>query len=108
MQIKKLLRVQPLHSFLIGLYFISFIFIRNMDQLTVSMTYRSIFFNFIVTGILFGLSYLFFKSGRKAGIFCTLLLVGLFIYGFIYNHVEAFYFKGYWPFSHIHRFLLVA
>lgn len=107
-QIKKFIREKPFHSFLIGLYIISFIFIRNLNQVTLSMTYRSVLINFIVTGIVFGISYLLLRSARKAGIFSTILLIGFFTYGFLYDQLEALFYKGSWPFSHIHRFLLIS
>lgn len=107
-QVKKILRTKPLHTFLIGLYFIAFIFVRNMNKLTVSMTFRSILINLIFSGILFGISFLFLRSGRKAGIFSTFFLIGFFTYGIIYNQLEQLFYKGWWPFSHIHRFLLLT
>jgi hypothetical protein len=61
----------------------------------------------IVTAILFTIAYFVFRSSRKAGIFLTFLLVGFFTYGIVYNYLEALYFKGNWPFSHIHRFLIL-
>ena len=105
---KKNLRTIPFHSFFIGLYIILFIFIRNMSEVLFSSTYRSILIEFIVSLVLFGISYLIFRSARKAGIFLTFLLVGFFIYGILYNYTEALYYKGYWPFSHVHRFLVLV
>ena len=105
---KRILKHLPIHSFLIGLYVIIFIFAHNMDKTTFSSTYRSMGIELVVSIILFGISYLIFRSGRKAGIFSTLVLVGFFTYGISYNYLEALYYKGYWPFSHIHRFLIVV
>lgn len=106
--IKERLRNHPFHTFLIGLYFIIFIFLRNINELNFPMTFRSILVNFILTGIFFGCSYLFFKSTRKAGIFSTLLLLGFFTYGVLYNQLEQMFYKGSWPLSHIHRYLLIT
>ncbi|MBO9681978.1 MAG: hypothetical protein J7502_04815, partial [Flavisolibacter sp.] len=104
---KKFLRTIPIHSFLIGLYVILFIYIRNTNKTSFSSVYRSILVELAVTVLVFAISYLLLRSARKAGIFSTLLLVGLFIYGILYNKLEALYYNGYWPFSHIHRFLLI-
>lgn len=79
-----------------------------MQQVAISMAYRSLIASLLLSGLIFGISYLFYKSSRKAGIFTTLLIVGFFIYGFIYNQLEILFYKGYWPFSHIHRFLILA
>jgi len=72
------------------------------------MTYRSILVNFILTAIFFFCSYLLFRSSRKAGIFTTLLLLGFFTYGVLYNQIELLFYKGSWPLSHIHRYLLIT
>jgi hypothetical protein len=103
---KKFLHEQPLHSFFIGLYFISFVFVRNLAVVELSMVWRSVFFDIILSVIIFGLMYLVFRSSRKAGIYTTLLLLGFFTYGALYNVIEKLYYQGHWPFSHIHRFLL--
>ena len=79
-----------------------------MNELNFSMTFRSILVNFILTGIFFGCSYLFFRSERKAGIFTTLILLGFFTYGVLYNQLEQLFYKGAWPLSHIHRYLLIT
>ena len=105
---KKILKEQPLHSFLIGLYFILFLFVRNMSQIPFSATYRSIAIELALTSVLFVVSYLLLRSVRKAGIFSTFVLLGFLTYGILYNYLEAIYYKGYWPFSHIHRFLIIA
>jgi len=105
---KKILKEIPVHSFLIGLYIIMFIFIRNMNEIRFSSTYRSMLIEFTVSGVLLAISYLIFRSVRKAGIFSTLVLVGFFIYGILYNYLELLYYKGHWPFSHIHRFLIAV
>lgn len=104
---KEKLRAIPFHSFLIGLYIILFVFIRNMDEASFASTYRSIVIELVVSMVLFGMSFLIFRSARKAGIFTTLLLVGFFVYGIIYSDLENIYYGGHWPFSHIHRFLIV-
>ncbi|HWJ25716.1 MAG TPA: hypothetical protein VNS32_04185, partial [Flavisolibacter sp.] len=89
---KRIFKELPIHSFLIGLYVIMFIFAHNMNKTTFSSTYRSIGIEFIVSVILFGISYLILRSGRKAGIFSTLVLVGFFTYGIFYNYLEDLYY----------------
>jgi len=108
LQIKEHLRNHPFHTFLIGLYFIIFIFLRNINELSFPMTFRSILVNFILTALFFGCSYFLFRSSRKAGIFTTLLLLGFFTYGVLYNQLEQMFYKGSWPLSHIHRYLLIT
>jgi hypothetical protein len=97
-----------LHTFLVGLYIILFVYFRNIAEVTLSMTYRSIFICLVVSIILFGLGYFFFRSKRKAGIFSTLILISFFTYGFVYNQLEVIFYKGLWPFAHIHRFLVLV
>jgi hypothetical protein len=72
------------------------------------MVYRSLGFSLLLSGLIFGISYAFYRSSRKAGIFTTLFIVGFFIYGFIYNQLETLFYKDMWPFAHIHRFLVVT
>ena len=103
---KEFLHKWPLHTFLIGLYFIFFIYVRNLSSVTFDMTIRSICVTVVLSLLLFGITYLFFRSRRKAGIFTTFLLLGFFTYGAIYNAMEHLYFTGYWPFLHIHRVLI--
>jgi hypothetical protein len=105
---KNSLKHLPVHSFVVGLYIIVFIFTRNMGEVAFSDTYRSIGIELVISCVLFGLSYLIFRSGRKAGVFTTFALVGLFTYGIIYGFLEKLFYSGHWPFSHIHRFLIAA
>ncbi|MDB5195975.1 MAG: NADH-ubiquinone oxidoreductase chain 6 [Flaviaesturariibacter sp.] len=108
MQKLSLLRRIPLHSFLIGLYIISFIYVRNISQVSPVMVYRSALISLFISGILFGFSYLFYRSSRKAGILTTLFVIGFFIYGAIYEYLDGLFYKGYWPFEHIHRILIAV
>jgi hypothetical protein len=105
---KKYLERIPFHAFLVGLYIIFFIFVRNLREVTLAMTYRSVAISLLVSGLLFAIAYFFFRSSRKAGIYTTLLIIGFFVYGFIYSQLESLFYKGLWPFSHIHRFLIIA
>lgn len=105
---KRFLQQKPVHSFLIGLYIIFFIFVQNLEQVTLQMTYRSIGITLVLTALIFFFSWFVLKSYRKAGVFTTLLIIGFFIYGAIYNGLEAIFYKGLWPFQHIHRFLVIA
>jgi hypothetical protein len=102
------LRTKPIHSFLVGIYIISFIFFRNLEKVSFDMTVRSIVITLLVSVFVFASSYFIYRSNRKAGILTTLLVIGFFVYGFIYDVLERMFYKGYWPLSHIHRFLILA
>ncbi|MDB5251275.1 MAG: putative Sulfatase [Flaviaesturariibacter sp.] len=108
MQKLSFLRRAPLHCFLIGLYIISFIYVRNMTQLGPMMVFRSALVSLLVSCLLFGGSYLVYRSSRKASIFTTIVIIGFFVYGSIYQYFDSLFYKGYWPFAHIHRFLILA
>lgn len=103
-----LLKRYPFHSFLIGIYIISFIYVRNFTQLSVWMGMRSVVVSLLIAGFIFSVSYLLFRSSRKAGIFTTIFIAGFFTYGVVYEKLEELYFKGYWPLAHIHRFVILA
>jgi hypothetical protein len=105
---KNFLRSSPLHTFLIGIYVISFVYVRNIDKVFFPSVIRSLVIAIVLSVILFGIVYLFYRSVRKAGVFTTLLLAGLFLYGVFYDQLELLFYKGLWPFEHIHRFLIAS
>lgn len=97
----------PLHPFLFCLYVVLFIYAQNISQVRLSMTGRTLMLSLLFTAVIYALAYLSFKDRKKTGVLCTLLLVGLFSYGGIYNKVEHLYYLGKFPFSNIHRYFLL-
>ena len=59
---KKLLKNIPLHSFLVAPYIISFVWNRNMHEVSFSMVWRSLLFSLLISLLLFGISFLFLRS----------------------------------------------
>jgi hypothetical protein len=49
---------------------------------------------------------LFLKNNTKTGVFITLVLLGFFNYGVVYEWMENSYYAGSWPFHNIHRYLI--
>ena len=97
----------PFHSFLFNIYVVLFVYARNISKLSFNTTYRTLIISSLITLLLYGISILTFRSKFKAGLFCTLLLVGLFSYGFTYNTFEHQFYAGKWPFSNIHRYMIL-
>lgn len=105
---KKFIRTFPLHAFLIGPAIIFFLFAHNYREVPAGSVLRS----FLVTGsialLLLGLSYLLFKKNKiRAAIFTTIIICLFFSYGLIYDLLEGVYYKGLWPFSNVHRYLII-
>jgi hypothetical protein len=96
----------PLHTFLV-IYFVSFfLYAQNFELVDVSMMKRTLFYGTILSLLLFSISYLFHRNAIKSGITSTLILLLIFNYGVTYDGIEYFYYRGKWPFSNIHRYLL--
>lgn len=105
---KKGLKLYSYHTFLVVPFIVLFLYSHNYGQAQPYMTYRTLWIGFILTSVLFGLSYLIFKNRLKTGVFVTFLLFLLFQYGVIYELFEDMYYAGNWPFKNIHRYLLVT
>ncbi|MCX7862777.1 MAG: hypothetical protein N2449_07255 [Bacteroidales bacterium] len=98
----------PWHSFLILPYLAIFLFAKNAHLLTIDVLIRPLLISFIVSSSgLFVAYYLFQKKIQKAGIWISFVLFLLANYGFIYDFLELAYYKGLWPFSNIHRYLIL-
>ncbi len=105
---KRWLESYPIHTFLILPYLAIFLYTKNAHVLSINMTFRPLLVSLVVSGIIFLISYfLFAKKILKAGIWSSVVLFFLANYGFIYDFLEKFYYAGYWPFSSIHRYLLL-
>ncbi|MCX7954861.1 MAG: hypothetical protein N3A01_06695 [Bacteroidales bacterium] len=105
---KKILTLTPIHSFLILPYLALFLYSQNAHLLTVEMLIRPLVFSVLVSVLAFCISYYVFdKNSLKAGIFVTLFLFLLSFYGFFYDYIEYLYYLNIWPFSNIHRYLII-
>ena len=98
----------PIHTFLVALYFILFVYTSNFNSLEFSSTLRIIIVSLICTAILFFTLKKLFKNAVHAGVFVTFLLFGFFTYGLFYNNLEKLYYAGFWPFKNIHRYEVIG
>jgi hypothetical protein len=103
---KQRLKLYSYHTFLVVPFIVLFLYAHNYGQAQPYMTYRTLWIGFILTSVLFGLSFLIFKNRLKTGVFVTFLLFLLFQYGVVYEFFEDLYYTGNWPFKNIHRYLL--
>lgn len=98
----------PFHSFLIVPALIFYLYVQNYLSATFHSTLRSYGIAFVLSLIIFLISYFAFsKNKHKAAVVTTSLMLFLFFYGFIYQVCERIYYRGWWPFSEIHRYLLI-
>ncbi|MBI4929237.1 MAG: hypothetical protein HY841_00625 [Bacteroidetes bacterium] len=104
---KSIIKNIPSHSFLIVPALIFFLFVHNYPTTSFKSTIRSYEIAFIFSILIFYVSYIFNKQKHKAGVVTTALMLVLFFYGFIYELAEKLYYKGWWPFSEIHRYILI-
>lgn len=102
------LHVRPLHSFLVCLYIIFFTFAHNVNKVNLSMTYRTMVFGLFLSILVFVFSRILIRHPIRAGILSTLFQMAAFSYGILYNFCEDLYYRGYWPFSNIHRYLVLT
>jgi len=104
---KRIIHNTPIHSFLLVPALIFFLFVYNYALTSVHSTLRSYL---VATGIslfIFSCFYFLFKKNKhKAGVVTSSLMLILSFYGFIYETAEKMYYKGWWPFSEIHRYIL--
>lgn len=98
----------PFHTFFIGPTLIFFLFVHNFSIITLESTLRSYFFVFVFSIIVFLLFYFILKKDKhKAGVVSTLIITVFSFYGFVYEICETFFYKGWWPFLEIHRYLVL-
>lgn len=96
----------PIFIFLIFPIFIFHIF--NLNHQVINT--ENILFPLFLSCIFSCFIYLFLRFGLKQikyHFFGLILLICILFYGVQYDLVEYLYYKGYWPFEHIHRNLLV-
>lgn len=98
----------PIHTFLVGLYFILFVYTYNMGTVELDSTFRITAASLLLSASLYFVFYKLLKSKQKAGVYTSLLLFGVFSYGIIYNNLEDLYYAGIWPLHNIHRYLVIS
>ncbi len=105
----RLIKNIPFYAFAIAPVLILFLFIHNYDSASFYSTIRSYIVCFVVSTIIFCISYFLLKKDvHKAGVITGFIMAILFFYGFIYELAQQLYYKGWWPFSEIHRFLILT
>ncbi len=103
------LKKYPIHTLLILPYLAFFLYAKNAHILNIEMIIRPLLFSIFVSLIvLFSAYFLFSKKLLKAGIWSSFVLFLFANYGFIYDYIEQIYYAGYWPFSNIHRYLVLS
>jgi hypothetical protein len=106
--IRRRIKLYSYHTFLVIPFIVLFLYGYNLGETRPAMTYRTLFFGMAASVILFAIFYLLIGSRLKTGVFVTVLLFSLFQYGVLYEFFETLYYKGSWPFSNIHRYLLTV
>lgn len=105
----RLIKNVPFYAFTIAPVLILFLFIHNYDIASFHSTIRSYIVCLIASTIIFSISYFLLKKDiHKAGVITGFTMAILFFYGFIYELAQQLYYKGWWPFSEIHRFLILS
>ncbi|HEY4798423.1 MAG TPA: hypothetical protein VII99_05020, partial [Bacteroidia bacterium] len=105
---KNLVKNIPLHAFLIIPALIFFLFVHNYPITSFRSTWRSYLIAFGMSFIIYGVLYFLLKRKKhKAGVVTTASMLILFFYGFIYDIAERLFYKGWWPFSEIHRYIII-
>src|SRR5690349_2529279 len=104
---KRIIHNTPIHAFLLVPALIFFLFVYNYALNSVHSTLRSYLVATSISLCVFtGFYFLFKKNKHKAGVVTSSLMLILFFYGFIYETAEKLYYKGWWQFSEIHRYIL--
>ncbi|MCE3294339.1 MAG: conserved rane protein of unknown function [Crocinitomicaceae bacterium] len=104
--VKDLLKRLPFHPFLFLPYVIFFTITKNYKDISLYMSVRPLVIGLVCTLILFFLIKLFLKENVKTAIMTSIVLLFFSTYGVRYDMLEDIYYAGYWPFKHIHRFLV--
>lgn len=105
---KGIIKNIPFHAFLLVPALIFFLFAYNYHTTTFKSTIRSYEIAILLSALIFFISYILNKQKHKAGVVTTFFMLILFFYGFIYELAEKLFYKGWWPFSEIHRYILLS
>src|ERR1035437_3414989 len=105
----RLMKKIPFHTFLIAPALIFFLYVHNLNTASFSSTIRSYVFAVSISIFLFIAFYFLLRRNKyKAGVVSTTIILILFFYGFIYELAERLFYKGWWPFNEIHRYLILT
>ncbi|MBI4945004.1 MAG: sulfatase-like hydrolase/transferase [Bacteroidetes bacterium] len=98
----------PAYTFLLCPTLIFFLYVHNYPNIFLENTLRSLLLSTSISFLFFTATYFIFKKNQhKAGFITLLIMVPVFSYGLIYELLESLFYKGLWPFSNIHRYLLL-
>lgn len=100
------LKLYTYHTFLVVPFMVLFLYAHNPGLSKVEMTYRTLLLGSGICLIFYFAAQRLFRNRLKTGVFVTLLLFGMFQYGVLYEILGVLQSKGFWPFDHVHRFLL--
>lgn len=101
------LKLYTYHTFLVVPFVVLFLYAHNLSLSKLEMTYRTLFIGSAICLMFYGITQTILHNRLKTGVYVSLLLFGLFQYGVLYETLGILQNKGYWPFSHVHRFLLI-
>lgn len=79
----------PYHTFLLGLYPVVALLAHNITQIRISDALPSMLIVLLAAALLLALLRLLLKDWQKAGLIASILLAGFFLYGHIYNFLQA-------------------
>jgi hypothetical protein len=96
------------HFILVLPYIIFYTYTKNLEIVNFKMIVNSLFFSLIGSIISFFILKLFFKINAKTALFTTVFFFLLATYGVFYDFIKYLYFNNWWPFEHIHRFLITS
>lgn len=100
------LKLYTYHTFLVVPFMVLFLYAHNPGLSKVEMTYRTLLLGSGICLLCYFMLQRLFRNRLKTGVFVTILLFGMFQYGVLYEILGMLQNKGFWPFEHVHRFLL--
>jgi hypothetical protein len=105
----RLIKALPFYAVLLSPLLVFILHSYNYQHVSFSSTHRSYAVCFALSVIVFFAYYLLLKKNlHPAGTLTAFTMILLFFYGFIYGVLEKLYYKGLWPFSEIHRYLIIV
>lgn len=105
-RIKDFLKKYPFHNYLLLPYVILYMVSKNFQEISMYMITRPMIVAVLFSIAVYLIAWLFFRNRYKASLYSFILLLIFSTYGFRYDLLEFIYYQGYWPFNHIHRFLV--
>lgn len=106
MTLKAIFQKYPLHAILLIPFLSIFLYAHNVEFIAFFMLKRTLLWGTLFSIFLLIFFYFLFKKNIvKSSVFTSILLILFFNYGVIYDYLELLYYKGFWPFKNIHRYL---